>query len=458
MGATLRLGAGAAYWGDAVEPAVELVRHADISYLGVDFLAELTMALMQRQRLRDPSRGWIEDVVPYLDRVWPPAAERGIRVITNAGGANPRAAADAVAAHAAQRAWPRFRLGVVEGDDVTDRIDGWRRDGLRLANLDTGEPDLDRIADRVVSATVYLGSEGIVEALAQGAQVVLAGRCSDNALFVGPMMHEFGWSFDDPDWDRLGAAVIIGHLLECGACVTGGMSSQFATVERPWEIGFPIAEVAESGEAVITKLPGSGGMVNPWTVKEQIVYEIHDPARYLMPDAVADFTGVELEEVGPDRVRVRGMRGRPRPDTLKALVAYRDGWIAEGLIVVPWPDAHGRADFARRLFEERLSVVGVDPMELRVDRLGVNSLHGEAAAPPDDDPAEICLRFAVHTATRAEAEAARREITHVWGLGAVGTAFGSPMRPREVIALWPTLVPREAVQPHVSVSVVEAGR
>jgi hypothetical protein len=441
-----------------VEPAVELVRHADISYLGVDFLAELTMALMQRQRLRDPSRGWIEDVVPYLDRVWPPAAERGIRVITNAGGANPRAAADAVAAHAAQRAWPRFRLGVVEGDDVTDRIDGWRRDGLRLANLDTGEPDLDRIADRVVSATVYLGSEGIVEALAQGAQVVLAGRCSDNALFVGPMMHEFGWSFDDPDWDRLGAAVIIGHLLECGACVTGGMSSQFATVERPWEIGFPIAEVAESGEAVITKLPGSGGMVNQWTVKEQIVYEIHDPARYLMPDAVADFTGVELEEVGPDRVRVRGMRGRPRPDTLKALVAYRDGWIAEGLIVVPWPDAHGRADFARRLFEERLSVVGVDPMELRVDRLGVNSLHGEAAAPPDDDPAEICLRFAVHTATRAEAEAARREITHVWGLGAVGTAFGSPMRPREVIALWPTLVPREAVQPHVSVSVVEAGR
>jgi hypothetical protein len=199
-------------------------------------------------------------------------------------------------------------------------------------------------------------------------------------------------------------------------------------------------------------------MVNQWTIKEQIVYEIHDPARYLMPDAVADFTGVELVEEGADRVRIRGMRGRPRPDTLKALVGYRDGWIAEGLVVVPWPDAHARADFARRLFEERLGVAGVDPLELRVDRLGVNSLHGEAAAAPPDDPAEICLRFAVHTATRAEAEAARREITHVWGLGAVGTAFGSPMRPREVIALWPTLVPRDAVQPYVRVSMLEAGR
>ncbi|HEX3604468.1 MAG TPA: acyclic terpene utilization AtuA family protein [Candidatus Dormibacteraeota bacterium] len=456
--ATLRLGAGGAYWGDAVEPAVELVRHADISYLGVDFLAELTMALLARQRLRDPAKGWIEDVVPYLDRIWPPAAERGIRVVTNAGGANPAAAAAAVCDHAAARGWPPLRLGVVEGDDVTDRIEGWRRDGLRLVNLDTGEPDIDRIADRVVSATVYLGSEGIVEALGEGAQVVLTGRCSDNALFVGPMMHEFGWSFADPDWDRLGAAVIVGHLLECGACATGGMSSQFATVERPWEIGFPIAEVTDAGEAVITKLPGSGGVVNPWTIKEQIVYEIHDPARYLMPDAVADFTAVELEEEGRDRVRVRGMRGCARPDTLKALIGYRDGWIAEGLVVVPWPDARGRAAFAQRLFEERLGIAGVDPLELRVDRMGVNSLHGEAARAGADDPAEICLRFAVHVATRAEAEAARREITHVWGLGAVGTAFGSPMRPREVIALWPALVPRDAVAPHVRVSLMEAGR
>jgi hypothetical protein len=458
MAGTLRLGAGGAYWGDAVEPALEVVRHGDISYLGVDLLAELTMALLQRQRLRDPARGWIEDVVPILDRLWPSAAEHGVRIVTNGGGANPRAAAEAACAQAAERGWPGMRLGVVEGDDVTARIDGWRREGLRLENLDTGEPDIERIADRVVSATVYLGSEGIVEALAGGADVVLTGRCSDNALFVGPMMHEFGWTFDDPDWDRLGAAVIVGHLLECGACATGGMSSQFASVERPWEIGFPIAEVTDGGDAVITKVPGSGGMVTPWTVKEQIVYEIHDPARYLMPDAVADFTAVELEEEGPDRVRVRGMRGRPRPDTLKALVGYRDGWIAEGLVVVPWPDAHGRAEFARRLFEERLGVAGVDPLELRIDHMGVNSLHGEAAPAPASDPAEICLRFAVHTATRAEAEAARREITHVWGLGAVGTAFGSPMRPREVIALWPALVPRDAVQPHVRVSLMEAGR
>ncbi|MEX2356193.1 MAG: acyclic terpene utilization AtuA family protein [Thermaerobacterales bacterium] len=440
------LGGGSAYWGDMLEPAVELAAKGNVQYIGFDHLAELTMSIMQRIRAKDPTKGYIPDIVPWMKAILPEAYPRGIKLITNAGGVNPEAAAAAVMDLAASMGFKGLRVGIVTGDDLLGSLDDLEARGVSLRNMDTGEEGLGAVRDRLVAANAYIGADGIVHALEEGADVVITGRVSDTALFVGPLMHEFGWRFEDGYWNLLGAAVTVGHAIECAEMVCGGVTNRWHDLPRPWAVGFPIAEVSENGEAVITKVPGSGGVINEWTVKEQLTYEIGDPANYIMPDAVADFTTLRLEDQGSDRVRMYDMSGRRRPDTLKAQIGYDDGWVGEAHILMPWPDALEQARRAEEFVRRRFEILGIKPLELRFDYIGVNTLHGPMAPEPQADLNEVGLRIAARTRTREEADAVRREGTHLWTLGGVGASFGVPFRPRRVVSLWPALVPRDAVK------------
>ncbi|AZG08980.1 DUF1446 domain-containing protein [Pigmentiphaga sp. H8] len=449
MGRIVRMGAGSGFWGDALDPAEELLERANLDYLCFDYLAELTMALLQRQKLKRPDAGYVPDAVQAMIALLPKAKAAGTRLISNGGGVNPRAAADRIAQGARQAGLGGARIALIEGDDMLDKLDALAAQGVPLRNLDTGDEDFAAIRDRVVCANVYTDSSGISEGLAGGADVVIAGRVSDNALYVGPLAHEFGWRRDAAHVDRYAAAVTLGHIVECAAGCSGGMSSRFAEMPHMGRVGFPILEVGETGDATVTKLPGSGGRVDQWTVKEHLVYEIGDPRRYLMPDAVADFTSLALNDEGQDRVRVSGMRGEPAPDQWKMVVGYQDGWIGETMAFFPWPNAYDRAVKARETLLERFERMGLAADQVHFDFVGLNTLHGPAAAFPGREWAnelpEVGLRCAVRTRTQEEADKVRRAGTNLWIMGPGGTSFGTPMKPRPVIALWPTLIPRDAV-------------
>lgn len=439
-----------------LDPVIELAERGDVQYIGFDHLAELTMSILQRMKVKDPKRGYIPDLVPWMKKLLPIARDKGIRMLTNAGGANVEAAGDAVAALAREIGIRGLKLGLVYGDDVLDRLPALRAQGLKLANLDTGEEDIDRVADRIVAANVYLGSEGQVEALGEGADLVITGRATDASVYIAPMVHELGWSLEDAE--KMGAAITIGHIIECSAGCAGGMSNFWKDVKEPWRVAFPIAEVFENGDAVITKPEGSGRMVTEWTVKEHLVYEVHDPARYLMADGVADITGVKLRSDGPNRVHVTGCRGMKRPDTLKLCIGYEEGWIGESEISVCWPDAYEKAQFCERFLRGRFEELKLPVLEARYDYIGLNSIHGPLAKLPSnlDEINEIRLRVAVRTTSKENANLVRREVTHLWTHGPVGTtAVISPPPPRQVVALWPTLIPRELVSQRVEMREVE---
>jgi hypothetical protein len=446
---SLRLGSGSAYWGDLMEPAVELAERGELDYLCFDHLAELTLSILQRQRSKDPSRGYITDITPWMEAILPIARRNGTRLITNAGGANPAAAAEQVIRIARKHGLAGTRVAVVTGDDVHETMLRLNDAGHTFRNMDTGEEDLGRIRDRIVAANAYIGAEGIVEGLARDAHVVVTGRASDNALYVGPLMHEFGWTFDDVE--RMGAAVTIGHILECAALANGSLSNFWREAQPLSRVGFPFADIFENGEAIVSKLDGTGGLVTEMTIKEQLLYEIHDPKRYLMPDAIADFTAPRLEQVGKDKVRVTGMTGIERPETLKVCIGFEDGWIGEGVAMFSWPEAYDKALAGERIVRERLEMLGVQPREIVFELLGINTLHGPTAPMPDHDLNEVGLRVAAHCETLADAEVVRREILHLWTLGGVGSAIMPPGRPRPVTSLWPTLIPRDAVDVHVDV-------
>lgn len=449
---SVRLGSGSAYWGDLMEPAVELAERGELDYLCFDHLAELTLSILQRQRSKDPSRGYITDIVPWMEAILPVARRNGTRLITNAGGANPQAAAERVIRIAREHGLTGTRVAVVTGDDVHETMLRLNDEGMAFHNMDTGEEDLGRIRDRIVAANAYIGADGIVEGLAQDAHVVVTGRASDNALYVGPLMHEFGWTFDDVE--RMGAAVTIGHILECAALASGSLSNFWREAQPLSRVGFPFADIDENGDAVVSKLDGTGGLVTEMTIKEQLLYEIHDPRRYLMPDAIADFTAPTVQQVGQDRVRVTGMTGIARPETLKVCIGFEDGWIGEGVAMFSWPEAYDKARAGERIVRERLDMLGVKPREIVFELLGINTLHGPTAPEPSGDLNEVGLRVAAHCDTLADAEVVRREILHLWTLGGVGSAIMPPGRPRPVTSLWPTLIPRDAVD--VRVEVLEA--
>lgn len=452
---TVRLGNGSAYWGDMLDPAVDVAAKGEIDYLGLDHLAELTLAILQRYKNKNPEFGYIPDLIPWTKALLPITVENGVTMITNAGGANPEEGGRKAIELARGMGFKGLKVATVSGDDVFDKLPELEAQGVPFVNIDTGEEGLERIRPDIVAANAYVGSEGILEALQAGAEYIIAGRISDGAPFVGALMHEFGWSFEDGDWDRIGAGITIGHLLECACFCTGGGSNQWREAVDAWKIGFPIAEVNEIPEAIITKAPDTGGIVNQWTVKEQLLYEVLDPHNYYMPDGIADLGEVTVNEIGENRVKVEGFRGKPRPDTLKLCIGYQDGWIAEGLLLFSWPDALEKAQRAEEIVRKRLKHrVNVEPEEIRFDYVGVNALHGHTAPMLDCELNEVGLRIAAKLRTRQEADLVRREATHLWTLGGIGTAFGVPFPLRPVVSLWPTLVPRDAIETKVTVETV----
>lgn len=457
MARTLRIACGQGFWGDRLDAPVEQVRRGPIDVLMLDYLAEVTMSILQKQRSRDPAQGYARDFVPLLEEIFPDVAEKRIQVISNAGGVNVEACREGLI-EAARRAGVggAVRIGTVTGDDVLDRLPDLIERGHPLANLDDGRP-LAEVLDRVESANAYIGAAPIVEALRRGADVVVTGRSTDTALTYAPMMHAFGWA--ENDWDRIAHGIVAGHINECGAQTTGGNCLvDWRTIPDLADVGYPIVEASLAGPFVLTKHAGTGGRVTPAVVKEQIVYEMGNPAEYITPDGIADFTTIRLEDAGPDRVRVSGVRGRPRTDRLKVSIAYSAGYKAVGTLVYAWPDAVDKARAADRVLRERLDRLGLRFDEIRTEFLGWNATHGPLAGPPPEDLPEVELRVAVKAADRAAVERFTREIAPLVLSGppsVTGFAGGRP-RVQDVVAYWPALVDRREIEPHLEVEVVEA--
>ncbi|BAN28084.1 acyclic terpene utilization AtuA family protein [Caballeronia insecticola] len=437
---TIRIGAGAGYSGDRIEPAVELAEHGALDYLVFECLAERTIAIAQQTRRNDPELGYDPLLEARMRAVLPVAAKNGVRIVSNMGAANPRAAARKTAQIARELGLGKLKIAAVSGDDVLDIV---LRSPLRFE--ESGD-DVSAYASRIVSANAYLGATPIVGALAAGADIVLTGRVADPSLFTAPLIHEFGWRMDD--WNTLGQATVVGHLLECAGQVTGGYFADPGYKDVPGlaRLGFPIGEVSADGAVVVTKVAHAGGGVTEATCKEQLLYEIHDPARYFQPDVVADFTQVRVAQEAKDRVRVTGGRGGARTGTLKVSVAYVDGYIGEGQISYGGPGALARARLALDIVRERLAIMGVDTSELRFDLIGVNALYGDALAAHHDEPAEVRVRVTGRTASAKEAGRIGNEVETLYTNGPAGGG-GVTKATREVIAVQSVLLAREHVKP-----------
>ena len=447
----VRVASGQGFWGDWLEAPRRQVEGGPVDYLMLDYLAEVTMSIVQKQKERDPRMGYARDFIGAMGSVFPAVAERGVKVIANAGGVNPMACADAVLA-AADKAGVRgkIRIGVVTGDDILDRLDELLAAGHELRNMDTNEP-LASIRDRVLSANAYIGSTPIVQALQQGANVVVTGRSTDTALTMAPLRHEFGWAEDD--WNALAAGIVAGHILECGAqCSGGNCLHDWRTIPDLANVGYPIAEARADGTFVITKHPGTGGRVNVPSVTEQLVYEMGDPHAYITPDVVADFTSIRLESAGENRVRVHGITGGPPTPFLKVSIAYRAGFKAVGSLVYSWPDAMEKAQLADRVLRERLDTLGLKFDQVLSEFVGATSTHGPLAGDGRDAP-EVQYRIGVRGSDRAAVERFTREIAPLVLNGppsVTGFAGGRP-KVEEIVAYWPALLDKRAVSTAVRI-------
>jgi hypothetical protein len=450
MRTRIRIASGQGFWGDLQRAPRDQVTRGPVDYLVMDYLAEVTMSILQKQKRRDPALGYARDLVTVLRDILPTLRERSIRVITNGGGVHPHACRDALWTVARELGITGLRIGVVSGDDLLDRLDPLAASGIPLAHMDTGAP-LASVRDRVVSANVYFGAWPIVEALRQGADIVITGRTTDTGLTLAPMIHEFGWGAEE--WDRLAAGTVAGHILECGAQATGGnFSGDWRAVPDLADVGFPIAEASPDGTVIITKHAGTGGRVSIATVTEQLVYEIGDPRRYITPDCIADFTSIHLEQEGPDRVRMSGVRGAPATPTYKVSVAYHDGYTAVGTLTYSWPDALDKARAAEGILRRRLGTLGLQFDEIRAEYVGVNACHGPLATPPAPLN-EVVLRVGVRGHDRDAVEKFGMELAPLILTGppsVTGFAGGRP-KPSDVIAYWPALLPKSAATPVVEV-------
>lgn len=442
MSRTIRIGSGAAWWGDRVEPAALNAEKGNLDYLCFETMAEATISAAQVRSRRDPSfPGYDTYLDDRMRAVLPHCMRNGTKIISNQGWINPQGAAKRIVELLGEMGISGVKVAAVTGSLITEHV-------LDLTDtiLENGEPT-HTLKPSMISAEAYMGAEPIVEALRNGAQIVITGRVADPSIFMAPMMYEFGW--DPLDHMRVGAGNGLGHLLECGAQVTGGYFSDpgFKDVPEPWNFGFPIAEVQENGSAVITKVQGTGGAVTLQTVKEQMLYEVHDPANYLTPDVVVDFTTAKLEQIGPDRVRVTGLSGKPRTPTLKVSIGCTEGFIGEDMFFYAGPGALRRAQLAKRILEERFKIVKLDAEEIRVDFLGMNAIHGDATPEWAPEPYEIAVRVAARTKTREEAAKVGREVDGmaVSGIAHTGKRVPHQERTREIIGVWSSLVPREHV-------------
>jgi hypothetical protein len=441
----IRIANGQGFWGDWLEAPVRLVEQGPIDYLALDYLAEITMSILQKQKQADPALGYARDFPPLIARIAPLLRSGHVRVIANAGGVNPLACAREV-----RKLAPALRVAVVLGDDIFDRIDQFLEKGHTLENLDTRAP-LVSVRQQILSANVYIGAFPLAEALATGADVVIAGRSTDTALALAPMVHAFGWKSDD--WDRLAAGTVAGHIIECGAQCTGGNCQvDWQNIPDLANIGYPIVEAEPDGTFVVTKHAGTGGRVHSHVIKEQLLYELGDPHDYITPDCTADFTSIRLEDVGQDRVRISGIRGGPRTDFLKVSISYACGWKAIGTLVYSRPDALEKARAADRIVRERLCQLGFEFDEVYTEFFGVNACHGPVA-PHLSDPNEVQLRIGVRGMEKNAVDRFTRELVPLVLSGPpTATGFGEGRPPlREVVAYWPALIRRSEIQTRVEV-------
>ncbi|HET7551957.1 MAG TPA: acyclic terpene utilization AtuA family protein [Gemmatimonadaceae bacterium] len=451
MSRVVRVASGQGFWGDWLEAPRRQVEGGPIDYLMLDYLAEVTMSILQKQKERDPRMGYARDFIGAMESVFPAVAERGVRVIANAGGVNPEACAEALRETARRTGvGDALRIGVITGDDLLPRLDELIESGHSLANMDTGEP-LSTVRDRVLSANAYIGASPIVEALGKGANVVITGRSTDTALTMAPLFYEFGWAKDD--WDRLASGIVAGHIIECGAqCSGGNCLYDWRSIPDLANIGYPIIEAHEDGSFVVYKHPDTGGRIDVHSVTEQLVYEMGDPREYITPDVIADFTSICVTDAGENRVRVFGVRGRPPTDKLKVSIAYRAGFKATGTLVYAWPDALEKARLADCVLRERLDKLELGFDEIHTEFLGVSATHGTLAGEAKEVP-EVQLRIGVRGSDRPSVERFTREIAPLVLNGppsVTGFAGGRP-KVEEVVAYWPALVDKSVVTTRVSV-------
>lgn len=448
----VRVASGQGFWGDMLSAPIDQVRGGQIDYLMLDYLAEVTMSIVQKQKQRDPKMGYARDFVSLMREILPDCVEKGIKVTANAGGVNVAGCAEAVREVAGELGLSnKFKIGMIIGDDILPRLDEFLEKGVAITNMDTGE-SLASIRDKVQSANVYLGAEPLVEALNGGAQIVIGGRLTDTGLTLAPLMYEFDWRFGD--WDKVAAGTIAGHIIECGAQCSGG-NCQFDWQNIPdlANVGYPIIEAYPNGEFVVTKHEGTGGRINIPSIKEQLLYEMGDPKSYITPDVVADFTSIQLKDDGADRVRVGGIKGARNTPFYKVSIAYSAGWKAVGTLVYSYPEAYEKAQAADRILRARLEKLGLKFDVILTEFVGVSATHGHLAGAPRPDIPEVQLRFGVRGQNKADVERFTKELAPLILTGppsVTGFAGGRP-KTEEIMAYFPALIPKTLIEPKVEI-------
>lgn len=448
----VRVASGQGFWGDLLTAPVNQVRGGAIDYLMLDYLAEVTMSIVQKQKQRDPNAGYARDFVSLMREILPDCVEKNIKVTANAGGVNVKGCADAVREVAKDLGLSgKFKIGMVTGDDILPRLDEFLENGVAITNMDTGE-SLAEILDKVQSANVYLGAQPLVEALDKGANIVIGGRLTDTGLTLAPLMHEFGWTFED--WDRIAAGTIAGHIIECGGqCSGGNCQFDWESIPDLADIGFPIIEAEPSGEFVVTKHKNTGGRINIPSIKEQLLYEMGDPKSYITPDVIADFTSINLKDDGENRVKVFGIKGNPNTKFYKVSIAYSAGWKAVGTLVYSYPNAFEKAQAADKILRQRLERLGLNFDVILTEFVGVNATHGHLAGEPPKDIPEVQLRFGVRGQNKADVERFTKELAPLILTGppsVTGFAGGRP-KTEEIMAYFPALIPKNLIETKVEI-------
>jgi len=448
----IRIASGQGFWGDLIDAPYYQVTEGDVDYLVMDYLAEVTMSILQKQKHKDPNYGYARDIPELMERILPIIKEKGIKIITNGGGVNPVACAKAVVDIAQKLKINNLKIAVVVGDDILDRIDELIDSGEELKNMDTGESILP-VKDKILSANIYFGATPIVEALRKGADIVITGRTTDTGLTLAPMIYEFGWDMNN--YNLMSAGTVAGHILECGAQSTGGnFLGDWESIENFAEIGFPIAEAYPNGDVIITKHENLGGKVSFETVAEQLVYEIGDPQKYITPDCIADFSSIKIEDLGNNRVKVFNVMGSKETDTYKVSISYADGYSAVGSLTYSWPDALTKAKAADKILRKRLKNLKLEFDEIRTDFVGYNATHESLAKKIDEDNInEITMRVAVRSHDKKSVERFGKEIAPLILTGppsVTGFAGGRP-KPSKVVAYWPSLISKSLVKPEVKI-------
>jgi hypothetical protein len=451
----VRVAGGQGFWGDLLTAPVEQVRKGPIDYLMLDYLAEVTMSILQKQHSRNPEAGYARDFISLIQEILPDCIEKDIKVLSNAGGVNVEGCANAIKQVAQDLGLSgKVKIGVVTGDDVLPRLQEFLDKGIEINNMDTGEPLAD-ILDKVQSANVYLGAKPLVEALEKGAQIIVGGRLTDTGLTLAPLMYEFGWTFDN--WDQVATGTIAGHIIECGAqCSGGNCQFDWQSIPDMANVGFPIIEAYPNGDFIVTKHEGTGGRVNVQSVKEQLLYEMGDPHEYITPDVVADFTTINVADDGENRVKVFGIKGKPNTEFYKVSIAYLGGWKSVGTLVYSYPDAYEKAKAADLILRSRLNKLGLQFDKVLTEFVGWSATHGHLAGEPPKDIPEIQLRVGVRGGSKEDVERFTKEIAPLILTGPPGVTGFAGGRPKveEIMAYFPALIPKHLIE--TKVEIIEA--